>query len=126
MVLAGKTTTLWIGGSSGLARTYMNAYGYEGLILAGVEDTRPDWLPHEVPYYTVDLCQEPSAVASLVAQQLPPFQSLLVGVRAPLVLGNNRKHQALLEGIQVLMEAAVVKKKKKNTKTREEEDEKRR
>lgn len=43
---------LWIGGSSGLARTYFNAFSSDNWILLGLEESAPDWLLSAFPSET--------------------------------------------------------------------------
>jgi hypothetical protein len=47
--------TLWIGGTSCLAQTYINAFGAESLVLTGLESEAPIWVPQGTKYVSLDL-----------------------------------------------------------------------
>jgi len=94
---------LWIGGSSGLARTYLNYYDHTDFILTGVEALPPAWA-HDTPYRCIDLRGH-----NLIKGCLKEFfniSTIIVGVRAPLVTGNGR-HEDLLDGLQLLLGEAM-------------------
>lgn len=47
---------LWVGGTSGLTRTYVNQHGPHGLILSGLEASPPAWIQAlNIPYIGCDL-----------------------------------------------------------------------
>lgn len=97
-------STLWVGGSSGLAQTYVNHFGPEDLILAGLEERPPVGALNNANWHSLDLTQP--ATTAVLFGDLPPISTVILGVRAPLVTGDGN-HVSLLDGIQVLMEEAA-------------------
>jgi hypothetical protein len=114
--------TLWIGGTSCLAQTYINAFEAESLVLAGLESKAPSWVPQETKYVSLDLRATPeSRKAAAAVKTTSPSQRcrcydptifngielMILGVRAPLVTGDGNAHEDLLVGITWLLEDAV-------------------
>ena len=48
----------WVGGTSGLARTFIHKYGHQDLILAGIEESAPNWLQKDAEYLRIDLTKK--------------------------------------------------------------------
>jgi hypothetical protein len=102
MAAAAKTTVsekaamkgpqrLWIGGSSGLTRTYMNAIGdcegaAEDWILMGHEATAPHWMPAHAQYFSYNLTtSETKGPSAGLLEKLQNVQQIVIGIRPPLV-----------------------------------------
>jgi hypothetical protein len=80
---------LWVGGSSGLARTYCNVYDHEQIIMVGREPTPPPWLESN-SYVSCDLVSlaKNKALLHSVMQQISGFGTIhqvILGVRPPLI-----------------------------------------
>jgi hypothetical protein len=59
--------TLWLGGSSSLAHTYVNQFGHSGLLLSGLEETPPLWAALlSIDYIAVDLTTLTDSQAKLL------------------------------------------------------------
>jgi hypothetical protein len=104
-----KTTTLWIGGSSGLARTSMNNHEHADFILTGVEASAPSWT--SAPYCCIDLTGP--VRGCLQRHGCHNVETMIISVRALLVTGNGN-NEAMLGGLQVLLEEAMQLPKLKN------------
>jgi hypothetical protein len=112
-----RPRTLWIGGTSALARTYVNRYGCNDLIMVGIEERAPDWLEACPHYVRVDLTDVSSVTLLFENLQqhnllLDSIDSIIISVRAPLVsigvLGDNsHQHTDLLHGMEALIRQAV-------------------
>lgn len=105
------TKTLWIGGTSSLTRTYINAYGHEGLVLTGIEVQPPAWVPKGVPYHSLDFRKPVQDDASALFENI---SSIIVGLRAPLVTGSG-DHERLLVGLESVLQAAAAQKEEATT-----------
>ncbi len=75
-------TKLWIGGSSGLARTYMNAFGFEEWILLGHEESPREWMPPNAQYYAYNLTVDKPRVALL--EKFDNVKQIIISIRPPL------------------------------------------
>jgi hypothetical protein len=96
---------LWIGGSSGLTRTYMNAIGdceeggaAEDWILLGHEATAPHWMPAQAQYVSYNLTSTTATTTTTtesettkggpsagLLEKLQNVQQIVIGIRPPLV-----------------------------------------
>mmetsp|Transcript_9391 Transcript_9391/g.13350 ORF Transcript_9391/g.13350 Transcript_9391/m.13350 type:complete len:353 (+) Transcript_9391:129-1187(+) len=116
--------TLWIGGSSGLAKTYIYQNGYHQngdscpLILAGLEANAPEWIEHEQirnEWMQIDMRSAFSA-SSILDKTPRKIETIILGIRAPLVHGggvsfssSNNHHEELLVGVEALIKTAIAK-----------------
>jgi nucleoside-diphosphate-sugar epimerase len=101
--------TLWIGGSSSLARTYINQFGSEGLLLSGLEEKPPQWVG-KAQYISINLAKLDRVKTQKLFQYYENIQTIIVGVR-PLLFAahvNTPLPLLMLEGIQTLLEQAVL------------------
>jgi hypothetical protein len=103
--------TLWIGGSSSLARTYINQFGSEGLLLSGLEEKPPQWVGNKAQYLSIDLAKLDKIKAQPFFHHYDNIQTIIVGVR-PLLFAAYanapRVPLLMLEGIHTLLEQAVL------------------
>jgi hypothetical protein len=86
---------LWIGGSSGLTRTYMNAIGEherecegraaEDWILMGHEATAPHWMPANAQYVSYNFTSTTKGPSADLLEKLQNVQQIVIGIRPPLV-----------------------------------------
>jgi len=103
-----KGLTLWVGGTSSLARTYVNQFGTNNLVFTGVESTPPLWATeHGIPYYSLDLTVLPkqAKVAEFLFERYPNIETIVVGVR-PLLFAahiHTRYHEFMVTGLQTLL-----------------------
>ena len=111
---------LWIGGTSCLTRTYINEYGYEGLMLVGQESERPSWMAtaengsHCNNYISCDLTKLKSPIDANndILSSLPPvemeIQCIIVGIRPKLVHPNVycEETKNVIVGLELLLEQA--------------------
>lgn len=76
---------MWIGGTSGLARTYGNVFSCcDEWILLGHQTARPQWMPREAEYYTCDFTNTKPASATLL-DKLVYVEQIVISIRPPLV-----------------------------------------
>jgi hypothetical protein len=122
---------LWIGGSSGLTRTYLNAFPTESWILLGRESTAPSWMypsQHYIRCDLVELNDQPSGTVTkdfstlphvlkeihncLVVTNSTSIHEIVIGIRPFLV--SYRSHESaqfyndkLLTGLKILLQALI-------------------
>jgi hypothetical protein len=108
-----EKVTLWIGGSSSLAQTYVNQFGGDGLLLAGLEETPPDWASAlSMDYVSCDLTTLTDNKAKqllLLDNKNKDITSIIIGVR-PLLFTAYTKSlvpQKMLQGIKTLLHQAA-------------------
>jgi hypothetical protein len=104
-----KGVTLWLGGSSSLARTYVNQFGQNGLLLAGLEDNPPDWAAAlSIDYVSCDLATLTHCKAKGILEKNGGITNIIIGVR-PLLFTAYTKTSVphkMLEGIKTLLHQA--------------------
>jgi hypothetical protein len=111
---------LWIGGSSCLARTFVNLYHGDStkkLLLSGVEDSAPDWLSSfsssssSIRYVQCDLTKlttEDAAKKILNDDEYGSVTKIIIGVR-PILFGaynDLEASRAMVQGIQTLLRSS--------------------
>lgn len=102
-----KTTNLWIGGTSGFAQSYFQAFGVtEKWIVLGMEETKPSWLPSNVTFLSCDLTGNPKELTGYV--KVEQIDRVIVSIRPPLVTYRTNPRawmyaQAMLHGLTVLL-----------------------
>ena len=116
------SSILWLGGSSGLTRTYVNEFGTSGLVLCGMEEATPAWMedarqkfPSSDPVFvSCDLTklsnvEEAKEVLVRVVSNCFPIDTIIIGVRPPLLTAQNQtdRPQKLRKGIRNFLQAAV-------------------
>lgn len=102
---------LWVGGSSGLAHTYVNQFGSKHLVLVGSQSLPPAWVSkNNADYVALDLKRLTNEKANEFLQQYPSISSIVIGVRPRLVAPYNEEANALamVQGIQCLLSNACV------------------
>ena len=117
---------LWIGGTSGLTRTYFKAYHRKGgddssdWLVFGLERSKPSWLPLQTAYVTCDLTTLGSAQEALDfwnhrqhALDGVSLRQIVLSVRPPLVTPRTHAqawHYAskMLKGLQHLLAAVIL------------------
>ena len=101
--------TLWVGGSSSLARTYVNEFGVDDLLLVGAEASAPSWvLRLGARYRSLDLTALDDVTAARFIKESGPISTIVVGVR-PLLFAATTKTmipQQMIRGIRILLENA--------------------
>ena len=105
-----RFTTLWIGGSSSLARTYCNQFGHTDLLLSGVEAIAPKWLIDKASYVFCDLTRLSSREARELFEQYPTIRTIIVGVRPRLFapsIKTTKVPALMLQGLKTLLQEAV-------------------
>lgn len=108
MIPSQEVTTLWIGGSSSLARTYVNKYGPQGLLLTGLEPSAPEWAIH-AHYEHINLQTLTDNEAKEIPQKYPTITRIIIGVR-PLLFAaytKTKDPEEMVAGIKLLLEAAL-------------------
>lgn len=95
---------LWLGGSSGLARTYLNAFDEEW-ILVGHEAIAPAWMPSNCQYTQCDLLHTPPSTFWKQVPQPQDLDVIVVGIRPPLVTSQTHAqaldlHRRLVDGLR--------------------------
>lgn len=112
-----STRVLWIGGSSGLAHSYFNAFPAEDSnrtwIAVGVERMKPTWLPSHVTFLTADCTQtkqgKKAGVQSLLERLPRPIHQIVISVRPPLISArNNAQMELYLHSMVVGLEQILV------------------
>jgi len=103
---------LWIGGTSGLARTYMNTFGFhDGWIFLGQEQTTPEWMPPDATYYSCNFADTKPASTSLLVY-LEHVEQIVISIRPPLFspLTNGEMDaycEQLMKGLQRFLHALL-------------------
>ena len=109
-----------------MAQTYINAFGAESLILAGLELDAPSWIPEGTRYVSLDLratreheltkaATAATTTTTITSQRCSCYNPtifhgvdlMILGVRAPLVTGDGNSHEELQVGITWLLEDAI-------------------
>lgn len=106
-----EEVTLWVGGSSSLARTYVNQFGGDGLLLSGLKTTPPDWVSAlSIDYVSCDLTTITNSKAKQLLQCISNgkkkrITNLIIGVRPILFAAYTKTMvpQKMLEGIKTLL-----------------------
>lgn len=102
-----KGTTLWLGGTSSLARTYVNQLGAQNLVFTGRAPTPPQWVhEHSVPYAPLNFTRITDAQVTSLADEFPNIVTIVVGVRPPLFAaytGNTRMYDPMVQGLAVFL-----------------------
>lgn len=99
--------TLWVGGTSGLAHTFLEEVGTSPriggkFVLAGCE--RPAWkIPDTCSFVEVDMF-DASSVASLMSRLPHEVDTLIFGVRLSLIWGGDH-HLKLSQNLEALVRA---------------------
>lgn len=104
--------TLWLGGTSSLARTYVNEFGIENLVLVGSRPQPPRWVREcSTPYVTLDLVTVTSSQAESIMKTFPEISTIIVGVRPRLFTAfvDINLHLQMVKGLEVVVEAACQK-----------------
>jgi len=99
-----KGFTLWLGGSSSLARTYVNQFGSKGLVLCGLEPEAPKWIRGQgISYVQIDLANLTDDESLIFFEQFSAnITSIVVGVR-PLLFApyiDKLHSERMVKGIQ--------------------------
>mmetsp|Transcript_26951 Transcript_26951/g.40794 ORF Transcript_26951/g.40794 Transcript_26951/m.40794 type:complete len:155 (+) Transcript_26951:202-666(+) len=94
-----KPTTLWIGGSSNLTRTYINLLGHDELVLAGLEERAPAWIPKDAKFLSLDLTK--TEFDPLIFKNIT---SLIIGIQSPIWQDQNKM---LLVGLKGFLDKAA-------------------
>lgn len=101
---------LWLGGSSGLTRTYLNVFPSEEWILVGHQPDAPSWMPETCEYKSLDLTQRSTAEAFW--KDMPEtLETIVVGIRPPLVTPRTDDqawdaNRRILDGLRAFLDAA--------------------
>jgi hypothetical protein len=111
---------LWIGGSSGLTRTYMNAIGEcegaaEDWILLGHEATAPHWMPANAQYFSYNFTtttSETKGPSAGLLEKLQNVQQIVIGIRPPLVTSLTHTQMDvysnnIVSGLDIFLRAVV-------------------
>lgn len=125
-VLSGKATIkgpqrLWIGGSSGLTRTYINAIAgdcegaAEDWILLGHEATAPHWMPAHAQYFSYNFTtttSETKGPSTGLLEKLQNVQQIVIGIRPPLVTSLTHTQMdgyssSIVTGLDVFLRAVI-------------------
>jgi hypothetical protein len=129
----GSCKRLWIGGSSGLTRTYMNAISErdcnacegvpvltEDWILMGHEATAPHWMPANAQYVSYNFTTTTTTTESDtqdgpsadLLEQLQHVQQIVIGIRPPLVTSLTHIQMdvysnSIVSGLDVFLRAVI-------------------
>lgn len=108
-----KTTTLWIGGTSGFARSYFQAFDVTveedpHWLVLGVEEKRPPWLPRSVAFLSCDLTKFSKEITKCM--EIDQVTTVIISIRPPLVTYRTNQQawkyaQAMLHGLTLLLQA---------------------
>jgi hypothetical protein len=114
----------WIGGSSGLTRTYLNTFPTEPWILLGRESTAPSWMSPSQQYICcelVDLFDGSMALSQalkeidscLRAAGAIEIHEIVLGIRPFLVSRQSHKsaqvyNEKLLHGLKILLQSIIL------------------
>jgi hypothetical protein len=104
-----KGLALWLGGTSSLARTYINEFGPDNLVLSGSKKNPPQWVNDcGLPYVALNLLTVTNSQASAVMRDFPDITSIIVGVRPLLFTAfvNATLHREMAKGVALLVEVA--------------------
>ena len=116
---------LWIGGSSGLTRSYLNTFPTEPWILLGLEASAPSWMYPTQHYIQCDLVElavnDGSLILPHVLEQMnsclvatgdTAIHEIVIGIRPFLI--SRRSHESahiyndkLLNGLKILLQSVV-------------------
>jgi len=104
-----KGLTLWLGGTSSLARTYINEFGAESLILSGSREKPPLWVSNSIQHYVaLDLLTVTESDVMGLARRFPDISSIIVGVR-PLLFTpfvDPEIHRKMVQGVSLVIDIA--------------------
>jgi len=103
---------LWIGGTSGLTRTYLNVFD-ESWILLGCETQRPSWIPSSCTFVSCDLTQSLDVRKLMDEYGCHNVTHVVVSIRPKLVTPMTHSQammykQRLLGGLHFLLQALDV------------------
>ena len=102
--------TLWIGGSSSLTKTYVNKYGGDSLLLAGLESKAPQWVEEmSIDYMKCDLTTLTDESSKKIFLENEDLCNIIVGVRPILFAAYTdiRASKKIIEGIKTLLRQAA-------------------
>jgi hypothetical protein len=118
------TMRFWIGGSSGLTRTYLNTFPTEPWILLGRESAAPSWMYPSQQYIRCDLVElyDGSMALSQVLKEIDlclenagdcEIHEIVIGVRPSLV--SRRSHESaqiynekMLHSLKILLQSIIL------------------
>jgi hypothetical protein len=132
----GSFKRLWIGGSSGLTRTYMNAISErdcsdacegvpvlaEDWILMGHEATAPPWMPANAQYISYNFTTSTTTTTTAsdtqdgpsadLLEQLQHVQQIVIGIRPPLVtsmthIQMDAYSNSIVSGLDIFLRAVI-------------------
>lgn len=115
--MTSPTTTLWIGGTSGLAQTFYHVYpeAFSDMIITGMEQECPDALAGVVKGYFWLNLSDPVSVQDMVGRlkqeqsDLLKVDTLILSIRPPLITHCNHKQtwqylcKPMLDGLWTLL-----------------------
>ncbi|GAX28754.1 hypothetical protein FisN_25Lh189 [Fistulifera solaris] len=102
-----KETILWIGGTSGFAQSYFQAFSLtEEWVVVGIEKKKPAWLPGNVTFLSCDLTENSQELTKYM--KVDHIDRVIVSIRPPLVTYRTNQQswkyaQAMLHGLTVLL-----------------------
>ena len=104
-----KGVVLWLGGTSSLARTYINEFGSDNLILSGSKPDPPAWVDGcRRSYVALNLLTVTESEAMSLMKDFPEISMIIVGVRprlfAPFV--DPSLHHKMTQGLSLVIEVA--------------------
>lgn len=102
-----KGVALWLGGTSSLARTYVNQFGPHNLVFSGLESRPPQWVQEQsIPFVSLDLTRITDAQVAALVNRFRNIATIVVGVR-PLLFApytrNTRVHDPMVRGLEIFL-----------------------
>ena len=104
-----KGVVLWLGGTSSLARTYINEFGSDNLILSGSKPDPPAWVDGcRRPYVALNLLTVTESEATSLMKDFPEISMIIVGVRPRLFAHfvDPSIHHMMTQGLSLVIEVA--------------------
>jgi hypothetical protein len=102
-----KQINIWIGGTSGFAQSYFQAFGVtDEWVVVGIEKTKPSWLPGNVTFLSFDMTKNPQEFTKYM--KFDEIDRVIVSIRPPLVTYRTNQQawkyaQAMLHGLTVFL-----------------------
>ena len=107
---------LWIGGSSSLTRSYLNAFPGEKWILTGAEKSSADWMAEPMAdncqYVACDFSQSEEILDKVLHSIPAELDCVVLGIRPPLVTHRTDAHstlycQSILDGLRHFLTSII-------------------